>query len=173
MKNILLATDFSPNAHIAAICAAELTARLEGRLIIFHALPPVAQLTEEEEASGKASLEEVTQKKLDAQAHELHQKFGLSVSRLLKPGYAGAEIPLIAHCLKAELVVVGAQGENRSADKVLGSISGSLLENSKLPVVCVPADALLNFTHQLTLILNKEQPLCNSLGSGLLKALSS
>ena len=172
MKNILLATDFSSNAHIAAICAAELAARLNGRLIIFHALPPVAQLTEEE-ASDKASLEEVTQKKLDALAHELHQKFGLSVSRLLKPGFAAAEIPAIAQCLKAELVVLGAQGENSLADKVLGSISTSLLENSKLPVVCVPADALLNFTHQLALILNKEQPLCNSLGSGLLMALNS
>lgn len=172
MKNILLATDFSSNAHVAALCAAELSARLGGRLIIFHALPPGLGSGEEEQTKN-SSMEEITQKKLDALAQELHRKFGLSVSRLLKPGFAEEEIPSIARLLKAELVVLGAQGEKNKAKEGLGTTSTCMLQNTDLPVVCVPSDALLNFTRQLSLILNKKQPLCNNLGSGLLTALNS
>lgn len=171
MKNILLATDFSQNAHVAAICAAELCARMGGRLVIFHALP-AGNLQKGNDQLQLASMEEITQKKLDELAQELFQRFGLSVSRLLKPGNAEEEIPNISRLLKADLVVLGARGGENKATERLGATSTHLLQTTDLPVICVPDDTLHDFSSQLSLILNKKQPLCNKLGSDLLTALS-
>lgn len=171
-KNILLATDFSQNAQIAAICAAELARRLGGRLIIFHALPLTVDTQEEEQAEKKKSPEELAQQQLDTLATELHARFGISVSRLIKPGFPEMEIPLLAESLKVQLVVVGTKGTEKSQGP-MGSVAISLLRKNDFPVVCVPPAALLSFAQQLALMLEKEHPLGNSIGINLLTELQN
>ena len=170
MRNILLATDFSQNAQIAAICAAELARRLGGRLIIFHALPLTGDVQEEEKTEKKKSPEALAQQQLDALATELHSRFGIFISRFIKPGFPEQEIPLLAEGLKAELVVLGAKGTGIKKSP-MGSVAGTLLRKNDFPIVCVPPAALLSFAQQLALILEKEQPLGNSVGISLLSAL--
>ncbi len=176
MKDIIIATDFSVNAHVAALCAGELSSRLGGRLIVFHALSPMA--TVENNSDGNEVYrnllpEEAAQKKLDLLAMELHNRFEISVSRLLKPGFAEVEIPALAQSLKAELVVTGAQGQNMQTGRTLGSLANKLLNNSTFPVVCLPADSLWNFDRTTSLILLKQFQLCNSFGLTLLNELNS
>lgn len=167
MKNILLATDFSQNAQIAAICAAELAGRLGGRLILFHALPFPGGMQEEKETGKKKSPEALAQHQLDTLASELHSRFGISISRFIKPGRPEIEIPSLAESLKARLVVVGAKGTGlRQA--AMGSVADSLLRKDDLPVVCVPPAALLTFAQQLALMLEKEQQLCNTIAMSFL-----
>ncbi|WP_017730902.1 universal stress protein [Nafulsella turpanensis] len=170
MKNILLATDFSANAQIAAIYAAELAYRLKGRLIIFHALSFSPEMLEEENVDKKKSPEGLAQQKLDIIAQEIHSRFGISVSRLIKPGTPETEIPAMAQHLKAELIVVGTQGAKQELGFV-GTVAATLLRKNDFAVVCVPPAALLNFTQQLALMVEKEQNLCNTTGLGFLSNL--
>ena len=172
MRNILLATDFSSNAKIAAFFAGELSRQAGARLVVFHALSPIAKFNLEEDYIPEyRSLEEETQQKLDALAHELHNKFGISVSRLLKPGFAEDEISFIAENLRSELVVIGAQGENLSSDKALGSVATELLKNQGIPVICIPPESLWNMVQQISCLQNNSVPLSNKVGQQLLNEL--
>ncbi len=172
MKNILVATDFSPNAHIAAICAGELTCRMGGRLIIFHALSPEVRTGNEAEQEERMSVEEKAQKKLDILAYELYSRFNISVSRLVKPGRTAEKIASLASRLNPELVVMGAQGEKHCPERTLSRLASELLLNSRFPLVCVPGLDLLTLGRQLALILKQPQPLCNSIGFTLLNELN-
>ena len=172
MKNILLATDFSSNAHIAALCAGEITCRIGGRLIFLHVLSPAATLKGKEHLTENSCLEEVTQKKLDTLAHEVYSRFGISVSRLLIPGLAEKQIPDLAERLKAELLIIGAQGENGGTNKALGRLATEMLKQNNFPVVCVPAEPLLSLGIQLVHILAKKQQMCNDGGFALLTDLN-
>lgn len=108
---------------------------------------------------------------MDTLAHELHSRFGISVSRLLIPGFAEDEIPALVESLKVELLIMGAQGENLRTDRVLGRLATETLSKSNFPVVYVPVKAFLTLSSQLALILDSKQ-MCNSLGSALLLELS-
>lgn len=171
MKNILLATDFSINAHIAALCAGEITQHLGGRLILFHALPPVFS---SKNIAGKIKsylTEEATQKKMDKLAYEVREKFNISVSRLIKPGFAEDEIPALAERLKAVVIVMGACGEGKEDGNEVGSVAREVLSKSQLPVVCVPPGNICNLNYQIKSILDKKKALCNEAGVGYLDAL--
>lgn len=173
MRNILLATDFSSNAHIAALFAAELTRLVGARLVVFHALSPIAKYDFDEDLKPEfRSLEEAAQQKLDTLAHELHNKFRISVSRLLKPGFAEDEIPFIAENLRSELVVMGAHGESFRSGKALGSVATELMKNPEIPVICVPAESLWNVTQQISWVLNSTTPMSNKVGLQLLSELN-
>lgn len=173
MKNILLATDFSSNAYTAALWAGELCCRRGGRLIIFHALSPVAIPKKAEDFTEAVQPEEAAQKKLDLLAYQLHSSFGISVTRLLKPGFGEDEIPALAQRLQAELIIMGARGESPDPEKELGRVSSAVLKNCCLPVICVPPANPLNFLHQIALILNQQHQLCNNPGLTLLAELSN
>lgn len=172
MKNILLATDFSSNAHTAALFAGELCCQNGGRLIIFHALSPVSVPQNEDGSTEALKPEEAAQKKLDKLAYHLHSSFGISVSRLLKPGFGEDEIPLLAERLQVEQIIMGARGVSCSTEKGLGRVSSAVRKASCLPVICVPAEKPLNFLHQIKLILIQKQQLCNGSGQTLLTELS-
>lgn len=168
MKNIVLATDFSSNAHIAAICAGEITCRMGGRLIILHALPPMAKKRNETCLTVNEKTEEAAQKELDMLAKELHGRLGISVSRLLIPGFPEEEIPVLTESLMAKLVIMGAQGEHLQQDRTLGSVSKKLIGEKNLPVICIPPEGLLNLSNLLALIIHSQHQFCNPIGFGYL-----
>lgn len=168
----MLATDFSSNAHTAALCAGEFASRLGSRLIVFHALSPLVVMEEAEESAKNICLEETVQKKLDKLAHELYGRFGISVSRLIKPGFAGEEIIGMATNLQAELVILGAQGENQQENRVLGTIASDILQKCNFPVVCVPQDHSWNFHKKFSITWKKKGQLCNDYGLNILNELN-
>jgi nucleotide-binding universal stress UspA family protein len=181
MKNILVPTDFSHNAQVSAYYAAAF-ARLTGaRLIIFHAFYPLAipigvengapevvdSLVPSEDPQASA------QEQLDLLAHELHTAFGISVTRLLKPGFAMDEIPAFAQRLKADLVVMGIQGSNLQLSGSMGKVAGVMLLSELVPVICVPAEAALSPQLSVQQFLQDRCPLCNSSGQQILQTLAS
>lgn len=143
MKNILVPTDFSPNAHAAAIYAALLARRVQARLVLFHALPVCAQTEDDLDPETKA------QASLDALAFELHSLYQVSITRLMRPGFAADEIPLMADKIKPALIVMGASGENQQADGTMGAISAEILQNHAYPVICIPPDLSVNLRNSL------------------------
>ncbi|WP_224998490.1 universal stress protein [Cesiribacter sp. SM1] len=181
MKNILVPTDFSHNAQVSAYYAAAF-ARLTGaRLIIFHAFYPLAIPM----GQGTGTPEKIdsllpsddpqaaAQEQLDLLAYELHTAFGVSVTRLLKPGFAADEIPVFARRLRADLVVMGIQGSNLQLSGTMGKVAGVMLLSESVPVVCVPAEAGLSTQPSIQQFLKDRCPLCNNSGQQILQALAS
>lgn len=168
MKNILVPTDFSPNARTAAHQAAIIAHYMEARVLLFHALYPLFSADETAEDTQIAEPEKDAQKKLDKLAKELHATFGVSVTRLLKPGFALDEIPLLAQKLQADLVVMGAQGANAHKDKLFGQVSHSRLLVSEVPVVCIPEGTDLSTAAGLQRFLLNDHSCCNAEGHRIL-----
>jgi nucleotide-binding universal stress UspA family protein len=135
MKNILLPTDFSENAQAAARYAAQLARQSGARLIILHAYNPLASLAS---LDGVDKPEETVQAQLDAKAHELHDAYGVSITRLLKPGFAPDEVLALARRVKADLIVLGAQGLSHQHDTLMGRVAIELVGNEEFPVICIP-----------------------------------
>lgn len=167
MKTVLLATDFSTSAYCAAIFAGEIAHLLGARLVVFFALSPLAKM--QDEASPVLDLEIIMQRKLDALAHEMRNRFGISVSRLLKPGFPEDEIPALAARLNASVVIAGANNDGVNSNP--GNVARELLMNNNFPVVCVPAVGKQEFSTELSCTAQHEKALSNKPGKQFLEKL--
>lgn len=142
MKNILVATDFSPNAYLAAVYAAQFACHTGARIVLLHVFHMTTALQEMKVVWDENFAPECqAQAKLDALAHELHTTYGVSITRLLKPGFAADEIMELAERVKADIVVTGAYSK---PGIVSGKTTAAILAKACIPVLCVPADAVLN-----------------------------
>ena len=199
IKNILVATDFSRNANVAARFAAEIAQLEKARLIIFHAFypffiwdeslsTPAEKFSEEnppeagankakpgntEQEEGKPDPEAEAQKKLDTLAQELHREFGISVTRLIKPGFAADEIPDLVDNLKVQLVVIGARGTDYQEDKLFGEVSSDLLATPAFPLLCIPPAFEGNTAERIAHLLQQKRAYGNPSGLQLLRELSA
>ncbi|MBK0402412.1 universal stress protein [Adhaeribacter sp. BT258] len=138
MKNILVSTDFSQPAYAAAFFAAELARQTNARLILFHAYHPAILLEEETIWADTGLLEKEVQERIDQLAHELHKTFGLSVTRVLKPGFAVDEMLAVGKKIKADLLIIGTEGAGKRAKNGPGKICQEVLKKAEMPVICLP-----------------------------------
>ncbi|MCC9166853.1 universal stress protein [Pontibacter harenae] len=152
IKDILVATDFSDNAYNSAHYAGAFARCIEARVILFHALQPLTGLNYDEIPLGVAMTEEEAQHKLDEQARELHRKYGISITRIMKPGYAADEIPTLADKIGTRLVVIGTHGFGKSKHLQFGNVSRELLENAAYPVLYVPPKAVFRSIEQIAVV---------------------
>ena len=169
MKNILVCTDFSPNAHLAARTAAELAGKAGARLVLFHAYHPAVLLEEDTIWADPELLEHEVQEKIDQLAHELHKDFGVSVTRILKPGFPVEEILALAPKVKADLVVLGWRGAGKRLIAGAGKVAAELLKNADFPMFCVPASFTFENAGSLTAQLENELALGNLASLELLR----
>jgi nucleotide-binding universal stress UspA family protein len=147
MKNILVCTDFSPNAHQAALFAAKLAAKCKARVVLFHAYHPAVLLEENTIWADPVLLENEVQEKIDQLAHELHTSFGVSVTRILKPGFPVEEIMAVVPKIKADLVVLGLHGAGKRQKTGAGKVTAEVLKRADFPVINVLLEATPeNFT---------------------------
>ncbi len=165
MKNILVPTDFSINAHAAALYGAVLARQTNARLVLLHVLG------EQECSSEELDLEDHSQKMLDALAAELHSLYRVSITRLLRPGTVNEEILTLASILKADLIIVGVQGSSQLVGNPLGATAAQLLLATEPGVICVPDHGLLSFPELTDELALKHYPYINARGSQLLQEL--
>src|SRR6478752_6910614 len=140
MKNILVSTDFSQTAYGAAVFAAGLAQSSGARLVLFHAYYPAILGEEETIWADSEMLENEVQEKIDNLAHELHTRFGVSVTRVLKPGFAVDEILEVSKKVKADLLVIGTEGAGKRLKTGPGKICREVLKKAELPVICCPPE---------------------------------
>lgn len=163
MRSLLVPTDFSLNAYKAAHFAANIASRIETRLVVFHTLAPMYNLRTTKVKN--IFPEAVAQRKLDEWAYELRERYNISVSRLLKPGFAADEISTLAERLDVTLIVMAVDSDQK------GNIATEVCSCSRFPVVCVPAGHFENLNDQIRWVLNKQHHLCNTAGYSFLTAL--
>ncbi len=136
---VLLATDGSPDAELAARSAVELCERTGSELHLVHVgeyLSTVYAYTEEEPAELRRSAQHL----LDEQAERIRATGATLAQAHLRLGPPAEQIVNLGEELGAGVVVVGSRGLGTLRRALLGSVSESIVRHAHCPVFVVRAD---------------------------------
>lgn len=137
---ILVAVDQSENAKRALKEAIWLAKSMDARLLAVHVVPPppvaegIAPTTLERLEKAYVSM---GAKILTDLAWEASIKHGFKIETLLETGDAREKILAAAKENSADMIVIGSRGMGRLGRFLLGSVSQSVVQNAKIPVLVV------------------------------------
>ncbi|MEI8136500.1 MAG: universal stress protein [Bacteroidota bacterium] len=139
MKTILVPTDFSKVADNAINYATEIAKLTKAKLILFHAYHvPVVTTEVPIVMPSLDELEKDCMEGLLKISTRLHSKLSTTnIECVVKCGFAVEEINQYASEIKADLVVMGMQGAGSLTERLIGSVTTSLLRESKCPVLAI------------------------------------
>ena len=133
---ILLATDGSREAELAAATAVDLAKSTNSELHVVHVgefRPTFLAQTEEE----PARLEREAQQLLDEQVRRVEGAGGTVKEARLRLGRADEEIVDLAQSIGAGLIVMGSRGHGRIRRALMGSVADSVVRHAHCPVTIV------------------------------------
>jgi nucleotide-binding universal stress UspA family protein len=133
---ILVATDGSREAQLAATAAADLAKSTNSELHVVHvgeARPTFLAQTEEE----PAELQREAQRLLDEQERRVEEAGGTVKEAHLRQGRVDEEIVDLAESLGIGLIVMGSRGRGRIRRALMGSVSDSVVRHAHCPVTIV------------------------------------
>jgi nucleotide-binding universal stress UspA family protein len=133
---ILLATDGSAEAQLAATTAADLHKSTDSELHVVYVgelRPTFLAQTEVE----PAELEREAQRLLDEQVRTVEEAGGTVKEAHLRLGRADEEIVDLADSLGIGLIVMGSRGRGRLRRALMGSVSDSVVRHAHCPVTIV------------------------------------
>ena len=133
---ILLATDGSREAQLAAATAADLARRTDSELHLIHVgelRPTFLAQTELE----PAQLERQARELLDEQVRRVEEAGGTVEEGHLRLGRADEEIVDLAQSIGAGMIVMGSRGRGRIRRALMGSVSDSVVRHAHCPVTIV------------------------------------
>jgi nucleotide-binding universal stress UspA family protein len=133
---ILLATDSSREAELAATTAVDLANSTNSELHVIHVgelLPTLLAQTEVE----PARLEREAQQLLDEQVRGIEEAGGTVKEAHLRLGRADEEIVDLAQDIGAGMIVMGSRGRGRIRRALMGGVSDSVVRHAHCPVTVV------------------------------------
>ena len=146
---ILLATDGSNEAELAARTAADLAQKTGSEVQVVHVFgiapvgPPVyPEATDlqsealEEEAEERIS-EQRAREVLEAEVGKVRSYGGIVVEAHLLEGRTAPEIVALAEEIGAGLIVMGSRGHGGIRRALMGSVSDSVMRHAHCPVLVV------------------------------------
>ena len=133
MKTILVATDFSAEAHHALHLARQLAQHTGAGLILLHVVEPPGATSPITAESLAAAREQLTALRTSTLAAEP----GVPLRTLIETGEADACIREVAAAQGADLVVVGTQNHGMMKRLVLGTHTKRLVRRASRPVLAV------------------------------------
>ena len=136
---ILLATDGSDDARLAARSAVELAGSTDSELHVVHVgefLPTYLAYTEEE----PAELRRRAREKLDEGVRGIEAEGGTVADAHLRLGRPAEEIINLADELGVGIIVLGSRGRGALRRSVLGSVSENVVRYASCPVFVVRDD---------------------------------
>ncbi|MDP1744090.1 MAG: universal stress protein [Bacteroidota bacterium] len=139
MKTILAPTDFSDSAKNAINYAAELAKLTKAKLILFHAFHIPAVPSEVPFVMPLDDIEKDNLKALTKIKKTILSKYGndLNVVCKTKLGFAVDEINEITKEENVNLIVMGVRGAGYLTEKLIGSITTTLIRKAKRPVLAI------------------------------------
>jgi len=139
MKTILAPTDFSTVSNCAVEYAAELAKYASAKLILFNAYQIHAVSPDGTLAVPLQEIQEESLKQLIKSTEKLRKKYGNSLKIEYKQacGFPVEEINLAATSADADIVVMGMQGGGYLSEKIIGSVTTSLIKKSNRPVLAI------------------------------------
>ena len=155
IKKILYATDLSKNSAYAFFYAADLARRREARIVILHAVEPApphveryygrfyGEGVEKVKEQQKKEITEEVKRRVElfcqkAGAHLGGPCLELVSKILVLEGHPVEEILKVADDEGCDLLVLGNHGKGFLKQTFLGSVSRSVLDRIKKPVLIVP-----------------------------------
>ncbi len=133
---VLLATDGSKEARLAATTAADLANATNSELHVVHVgeeRPLYLAQTEEE----PAELRREARRRLDEEVSSVEEAGGTVREAHLRQGRADVEITELAESLGVGLIVMGSRGSGRIRRALMGSVSESVVRHAHCPVTIV------------------------------------
>ncbi len=146
LQTILVATDGSPSANVAATVATSLAQKANAALHLVHTW----QLTQADLGMGVATetwqetfdgYEQMARDLLNAETQRITEAGGTVSAVHLQQGRAATEIGIVADEIGADLIVVGSRGLGRLKRLVLGSVADEVVHTSSHPVLVVRGGA--------------------------------
>jgi universal stress protein A len=143
-KKILLATDFSPQAAVAADAAADLASVFNGSLILVYVVPFSTYVDFAEglgkntgwDADVQATVTTNARDRLEKEAARLSKK-GAQVRTLIADGPPQLEIAELARKEGVDLVIVGSHGRTGLKHVVIGSVAEGVVRHCQCPVLVI------------------------------------
>jgi nucleotide-binding universal stress UspA family protein len=137
---ILLATDGSKEAELAASTAADLSAKTDSELHVIH-VGEVPLVYHPERHGGYhveyEKAESQARQLLEAQVEKVRAAGATVAQAHLKMGKADEEIADLAESMGAGLIVMGTRGHGRIRRALMGSVSESVVRHAHCPVTIV------------------------------------
>ena len=143
---VLLATDGSKEAQLAATAAADLAKRTSSELHLVYVghMPPLFYESPEDwtldldlQSRMKERAEEKAGKRLDEQVRRVREAGGEVAGAHARLGSPDAEIVGLAEELGAGLIVLGSRGLGPLRSALMGSVSHSVVRHAHCPVMVV------------------------------------
>ena len=136
---ILLATDGSKEAQLAATTAADLANSTGSELHVVHVgeLPFVYHPERHAYPAVYEEHEKESQQLLETQMERIKRSGATVAQTHLRMGRADEEIVELAQSIGAGLIVVGSRGHGRIKRALVGSVSESVIRHAHCPVTLV------------------------------------
>jgi nucleotide-binding universal stress UspA family protein len=149
---ILLATDGSEEAKLAATVAADLSGKTDSELHVVHVfgIAPVGSSYPEasyidgvelEDPVLEENLERISEQRarevLDAEVGKIRSVGGAVAQAYLREGRTAQEIVVLAEEIGAGLIVMGSRGRGGMRRALMGSVSNSVVRHAHCPVTIV------------------------------------
>jgi nucleotide-binding universal stress UspA family protein len=136
---ILLATDGSEEASVAARTAVDLAERMDSELHVVHVgvVAPVYHPERHGYLARYEELQEEAQRLLDEQVEKVKSAGGTVVEAHLRMGRADEEIVVLGEEIEAGLIVTGSRGLGGIRRALMGSVSESVVHHASCPALVV------------------------------------
>ncbi|HWB92844.1 MAG TPA: universal stress protein [Puia sp.] len=142
MKNILIATDFSPAARNATDYALRLAKALHGKVTLMSACREIPILTPDPAVIlGNTDQREIVQHRLEQEVDNLMSEKPLAIDVRVEEGPTSLAVLEAASDASADLIVVGMTATAKGGRRVFGSTATGLARKSPIPLLVVPETA--------------------------------
>jgi nucleotide-binding universal stress UspA family protein len=142
MKNILIATDFSPAALDAALYGIKLAAAFEARVTLVTAFEEIPiPVDEAMNIITNEDMRSLARQELEEEKRRLTADTPLPIDMLLKKGTVVRAVLSAAEETHADLIVVGMTGTEKDIRRSFGSAATTLAQKTRVPLLVVPEEA--------------------------------
>lgn len=142
IKNILWATDFSPESITALSYASYLAGRFGAKITALHVVPDFAPALYESRGVVVAELigkQEKSREKALKKLQKISEKEGIKFSNIIvEAGPAGKQISEVSEKEKCHLIAIGRKGMSALQKILVGSVANQVLRRSRIPVLVTP-----------------------------------
>lgn len=159
MKKLLVPTDFSGNAMKAVTYAAEIATRTGAEICLLHVIEPDGLPVQEAELLQDRHHDEIYKSGL-AKLNELKSTVsdtynGISIQTEIIFGTVATSILHYAEKIHAEIVVMGTKGASGIKEILVGSVAGTVIGRSRVPVLAIPYEYLMEEPDAIVLATNR------------------
>lgn len=133
---ILLATDGSDNAAVAAQTAVELSNKTGSELHVVHVDTDIPVSLSGMEVAPD-SISQAARDRLEEQVRRIEESGGTVKQAHMKAGNEAEEIVTLSESLRVGLVVIGSRGQSVWKRAVMGNVSEDVVRHAHCPVMVV------------------------------------